>query len=487
LLSWNSLNSLAQLKLPELTCSAETPWTYLLSWNSLNPVAQLKLPEPSCSAETSWTHLLRWNSLNSLAQLKLPELTCSAETPWTYLLSWNSLNPVAQLKLPETCCSTETPWTLLLNWNSPNPVAQLKLPEPSCSAETPWTQLLSWNSPNPVAQLKLPEPSCSAETPRTKLLGWNSLNPVSQLKLPEPSCSAETPWTELLSWNFLNSLAQLKLPEPSCSAETPWTQLLGGRCFMFPLIAYCSKAAAITGLAIVGYNATGIVLAKFFRNFRIISQFLYCKKSCNVPVTDRSCLYFIWGRKLCTGNQMNWINCKELITMFILGGRDRLNEMDGTQTLSMRFYKCDSCVGRATICDRETAAFNISKILWGYHRFETLLQGSMQYWKATDLLHITAVRFHSHGEFCLASRWQKHKTFPSESFYIIFRQFKVSCRFTYEKVDCELVFLVRSVKICDTLNNLFLFLSDKMVYVSTREQQITKPCSEPRSSSSKIL
>ena len=78
--------------------------------------------------------LLSWNSLNPVAQLKLPELCCSAETPWTLLLSWNSLNPVDQLKLPEPSCSAETPWTLLISWNSLNPVDQLKLPEPSCSA-----------------------------------------------------------------------------------------------------------------------------------------------------------------------------------------------------------------------------------------------------------------------------------------------------------------------------------------------------------------
>lgn len=129
--------------------------------------------------------------------------------------------------------------------------------------------------------------------------------------------------------------------------------------------------------------------------------------------------------ELWTGNQMNWINCKELMAVFVLVGRDRPNAMDDTNC-KLRFYTCGSCVGRAAICDRNIAAFNILKNVWGYHRFETLLQGSMQYWNTTDLLHIPAVRapgFHSHSEFCLASRWQKYKIFPSETLYFIFWQF----------------------------------------------------------------
>jgi len=67
-----------------------------------------------------------------------------------------------------------------------------------------------------------------------------------------------------------------------------------------------------------------------------------------------------------------------------VGEGDILSGMEGTQTVNQRFYKHDSRVCRA-ICDSKTAAFNISKILWMYHRFATLLQGSVQYWNATDL------------------------------------------------------------------------------------------------------
>jgi hypothetical protein len=60
--------------------------------------------------------------------------------------------------------------------------------------------------------------------------------------------------------------------------------------------------------------------------------------------------------------QSDRIKCKELTAMVMLVGGDRLNAIEGTRTLNQRFYKRGNCVGRA-ICDRETAAFNISKIL----------------------------------------------------------------------------------------------------------------------------
>lgn len=140
-------------------------------------------------------------------------------------------------------------------------------------------------------------------------------------------------------------------------------------------------------------------------------------------------------------------------------------------------------------CDRETAAFSISQILWRYHQFETLLQGSIRYWNATDLLHVAAVRtaaFNSHSRFCRAAGWK--------NIYIYFLQNLCTLFCDSSKFLVDLLTKKWTVNLsswCVVLKYVTLWITYISFYqikgCTSLQQRITKPYSEPMSSTSKIM